>query len=711
MEDRPIVISPLKGIDQRSISAAPSAGRVRDMWYDPRGFWSSSGGYRRMILGPVNEGVTTNPFATVGAIESIHWFSQHNGARRWLIYVDGHGNLLMFDPSTAGRSGSPGDVARDRAGNAITRSIVPTPWQRSQSACWGDTFYLVNGIDRPVVMNGYFWDYAGWQNPAGVPSAATMNNPRPSDSGAPTIKMVNTGLGPYSDAADTDYDCGYRYRVSFVNDRGQESPLSAPSEMVTFTNASGKAAHFVKVTLPIGPPECVARRLYRTQNIYDASSVQVAGRGDQFFFHSEIPDNATGVIQDGLPDGSLAGLVDPTQLGVWPTNLKFLAPFKGCMFGTGADNSSVYFSLPDFPEVYPPDNVIDVGDAFLGPVTGMYATRNALVVFKATAIYLVKGNPVDGFFAETLTRETGCIAPNTIREVPGVGLVFLGSDAVNALQGALENEGVPTKVINIGVPIPTTLKRLNRSAVLNATAAVYHRDKEYWLCIPTVGYANNNLVMVYHYEIAEWSSREYFPVSTILETPDSRGYLLFGSYAATTGTSPDGIAHLGIMVYSRGFDDKDGTAIAPLYESGQISVSGTFKTFSPVYLFPRCILHGNNKMVLDVHTNRSQTSWYTGAVGPTPQPKQIQQYPQDLLPVYGTATFDTANVVWQQWDPGAIRFDLAGVGIRFAPIFEATVTLTPDTGKRWMSLLAVSMNVGVDVANNTVKPLKPDLGG
>lgn len=713
METRAIPVR-FKGMDTRWGAPSESAGRVRDMWWDPRGAWSSSGGYRRIIRGPYNEQgqAYTNPFAASGQIESVHFFSQHTGARSWIIYVDGSGNLYQFNPSTAARTGSPGDAATDRDNNTLTRSTVSTPWQRSQSTCWGNNFYLINGIDRPLVFNGYWWDYAGFSGPAGVPSAVAMQHPHATEeteggTGSLVYKMPSTGLGPTNDDTATDYRIAYRYRVSYVNSRGQESPLSEPSDTVTFITFGGTqtvstGARFIKLSLPVGGAEVVARRVYRTQNINDSSGNPVTGRGENFYYHSEIQDNTTSLVMDALPDGFLGSLVDGTQLGPWPAGARLLAPFKGCMFATGTGNSAVYFSLANNPEVFPYDNVLDVGDANLGPITAMYATRNALVVFKANAIYLIKGDPVNGFHAETLTREAGCIAPNTVREVPDVGLVFLTADSVGVLQGTLQNEGVPTKVINLGTPLPGWMRKLNRAALLNACAAVYHRDKEYWLCVPTLGHRDNNLVLVYHYEIGEWSYRENFPVASILETPDHRGHLLFGSYASTTANSPDGVAHLGIHVYSRGWPDKDGTAIEPLYETGEFSGAGVFRTIRPKHAIIEGILHGNNRLTLNVTSNRSQASWLAAAKS------QDQQLPGEIVPVYGTATFDTTGVLWQEWRPGPMRYDIDNA--RAGPVTACSVTLEPESGTRYMTISGMSLEIASDDPT-PIKPLRPTGAG
>jgi hypothetical protein len=709
MSTNPLVAEPLAGIDERwaSPEGVRAATRIRDMWWDGRAAWGSAGGYRRIIRGPLGElGVPTNPFAAVGAVESVHWFSQHNGARSWLIYV-ALGSVVVFNPSTAARAASPGDAAYDRGGNALTRAIVETPWQRSQSFCWGDNFYLLNGIDRAIVFNGTWWDYAGFPGPAGTPSAVVLGAPHACDLGPGTgagdqaQKMPNTGLGPTIEVVDTDYKCGYRYRVAYVNSRGQVSPLSPPSELVSFTNPGGftvsTGAHFVKLTLPIGGSEVVARRIFRTQNINDSAGLPVIGRADQYFYWGDIPDNCTSALIDGKTDSMLASqVIDPSAYGPWPSNARFATPFKGCLFAAGTNSSSLYFSAPNNPEVFPLDNVLAIPDSALGPITAMYATRNALVVFKADGVYLVKGDPVNGFFCETLTLSAGCVAPNTVREVPGAGLVFLGKAAVHCLQGTLENEGVPTQVINLSVPLPSVMRRLNRSALINACAAVYHRDKEYWLAVPTIGKADNDLVLVFHWEVRAWSTREKYPIASMLETSNAAGQLLFASYASTTARSPDGLVHLGVMVYSRGWPDKDGTAIEPLYETGQYAPGGTLRAHRPKGVLVHAILHGNNRITCNLRANRSRSFWFPVAKS------EPQQLPQELVPLYGAARFD-AGSLWQQLRPGPIRIDMEK-NIGNTPILESAITLTPATGTRHMTIMGVALELPPD--DPSLKPLR-----
>ena len=57
--------------------------------------------------------------------------------------------------------------------------------------------------------------------------------------------------------------------------------------------------------------------------------------------------------------------------------------------------------------------------------------------------------------------------------------------------------------------------------------------------------------------------------------------------------------------------------------------------------------------------------------------------------------------LWVTWRPGAQRFDVQNVAA--GPVSEATVTLAPASGTRLMTLIGLSLEVGVDDPT----PIKP----
>lgn len=710
MQTQSFTVGPLRGMDQRWKPSPDTGRRVRDLTWDGRDGWKTAGGFRRIVLGQTSNspgGGYVNPYSGKGNITSMSFFSQHNGGRAFLVYETDLGALWYFNGSN--RSADYRTALSFIDGTTVSgRAVLDTPWQRTQSCSWGGRLYLVNGYDTPLVFDGDYVERAGFDLPPAPPQVFSLGSAQPHSGFHMTAERtvvyststnpqyyykLDVGLGPVLDTATDKQKCGYRYKVTFVNERGQESPASAASGLAQFNVSGGDAgadgAVAVGVSLPTGGNHVVARRLWRTQNVYDsAGNLLTLGYGDTYYFHSEIQDNVTTLFEDILPDSFLGASLDESSLGPWPTGTKYLASFKDTLFVAGNTANEVRFSAARFPEVFPPDNVLDVGDSDLGPVTGLYSTRNAVVVFKQRGVYLIKGDPVNGFFAITLTKDVGCQSANSIVAVPNVGLCFLSDDGVYTLRGSLENEGVATEVVPLSTPVPDLFARLNRSALPNVCAATYHRDKEAWWVVPTLGNEYPNIALIYHYEVGAWSYRENFPARCLLETSDRRGYLLFGSYDSKNA---------GIHVYSRGWKDKNGTAIEPLFESNPLDMGLLYRSFQPRHAMVYAVGYGNNNLTLNYTVNRSLDD-----VREAPQELE-QQYPHDLFPVYDDSTWGTSR--WARQRQVVVRFDLNTQ--QQGPVHELSLTVAP--AGRNVHIFGYDLEAAVGEQRN-IKPLSTPVG-
>ena len=811
----------LRGMDERWIVDPQDALYIQDMFWTSNDSWRTSGGFSQVFEPdlptvvettrvqptdeyPTGEITITTTASSYSTISSIHWFSQHNGARQWLIYEeqsfkldtgtgtvipDGTVTLNVFDGSKSKPHASvpltdkPFKTLRQyRRANSdfygdnlsqITDRFEKQLSIRTQSQTYGGRIYLVNGSDEALVFDGDYCERAGFVSkppaPAGNPTefgdstnyVMAMGDPDamtklkvpperftyavedkfkilgPNKSrGFYTLHRAFPywGLGSYSDAEigaggyrfkptststpfNSKHDnniglrvnfyameqlntrrCGFQYRVTYVNERGQESEPSTASGIVYVDNGRGdpdKCYHgkgTIGLQIPKGPKECVARRIYRTRNVYDSTG-NLYSKGDQrsFYFLKEIQDNMTEMFLDGHPDTALGELLDVQSLGNFPSRTKFLAVFKNTMFASGEELNEVRYSAPLFPESFPVNNILSIGDDDGGPITGMRATKNALVVFKNRGIYLIKGDPANGFFTQTLNKDIGCIAPDSIAELPGLGLVFLSNKSVFLLEGALENTGSPTGVVNIGSEIPNQLERVNDSAAIRASAAVYQRDKEYWLSIPIDGSSKNNMCLIYHYEVGSWSVRPDFPVDCMVATKDHRGYLFFGS------NDGDNSNQAGLLVYSRGYDQKGLYTVAPKYETVSNDYQSVFTTFRPAYVMPYAVGYGNNEMSVNYRVNRSIDE--SRAVGQ----KSDQQDPNESYPVYGEAVFDRDR--WVSYRPTVLRYDISTTDK--GPVRELSVSFAGSSGNK-IEIIGYDIEAKVGEQRN-IKPLNKAL--
>jgi hypothetical protein len=234
-----------------------------------------------------------------------------------------------------------------------------------------------------------------------------------------------TGMG--STTAGDEFE--YQYKVSFVNESGSESPLSQASNRITVKMAtvtrggtSGVSRFGLIVDIPTGPPGTIARRIYRTKG--DGSTT--------FFFNSQLNENASVTITDFLADNQLgAQAPDPSDSILFPApGARFSAAFKNCLFVDGGemDPTRLYHSTPLQPDTYKSDSFFEVGTREGGDITGLMPYYNQLLVFRQTAIDLVRGDPVNGFFLVPFIQGVGTLSPHTIVPIPNLGVMFPSHD-------------------------------------------------------------------------------------------------------------------------------------------------------------------------------------------------------------------------------------------------------------------------------------------
>lgn len=621
-KDTTIGARPLRGMSDAWFAEPQSPELLENVYLDASGAWRTCGGYTQ---------AASFQAGTPNRVHSLHWFSQHSGGRQWL--------LCEHEDTTSGTL----DLAYLNFSNDTLTAIetdrirVPGPVAGSTYFEQGDWVYILNGYDAPKRWNGFEYVRVGFDvrppppsaNPSGYDEADANFNASPNDFGGP----FQRGLGVEESSSDANASRYlYGYAIQGINDRGMASPASeivwVNGQNTDYNSGTLRGAGSVTVEIPELPSHYRAVRLLRTVNLYGAG----ATLGASLY---PIADFATGgnvAYADGTPDSDLIVAYDPDDHGLWPFRARYGQIFKNVLFVDDGDR--IRYSAPVFIEQMPEQNFLVLGDSTAGPVMGFKSTKNALVVFKRRGIYLIKGNPSDGFWPETLTEDFGVASPRAIVEVPGLGTLFLSDEGPYVLVGALEDTGTPTRIEYIGESLSRTWREeVNTRALASARVGRNLRDREVWFQVPADGDDRPTLGLVYHYALGAWSKRTGYPFGCFAETRDHRGYL----YAGSWDTSAD--AKRGIHVYTRGEVLPGPVAISstvssPWLETGERSL--------PHHLTLQ-VLNTGRAFTLDWRAERDDV--YTG---PEDVTVYLRDYERDR-DAWGTATWDVAS--WQSTAP------------------------------------------------------------
>jgi len=551
----------LQGVASKEAGAALS---VKNLEYDPEGYWSKIGGTQK---------VGTAWTAANGVVFGVHWFNPRPN-QRWLVYE----RYVDDETSELGYIAMPGYAL-----TSITeRRLMVSVGARPQYIERGRWLYHINGVDTPARWDGEKFYPMGWTGPAGSPSVVggteagaslIVDHVAANWSDAPE-RNTQRGLGSWP--TDQDETWRYGWVITWLNDLGMESP---PSQMVFASGANleigGDASAFhqgrsgARLSIPPGPDWARGVRIYRTVNL---EGIDDGGQLDVFFVDEFATAHAFEYI-DMTPDVELGHLLDQDSLGPVPLGVSAMAFWHGATWV--AVDGTLHYSHPLLYEQFPIGNKINVGSMASGRITGLAAIDRGLVVFKRHGTYLVKGDPVQGYRVETLSDEVGCPAPRTIVQVHGVGTFFLSEQGPYVIQGNLEDDQ-PTRLTPlIGGIRKTWSKYVGRSVLATSWAVHNPTTMEVWFHVPRGGDARPMLGLVFHYQLKQWSFRPDWSFAC--------GTFYHGMYwLGSHDTSSDSTS--GIFAVTRGATTLLGSTLTGTYETGHIQPSLQRTTVDRVHL-------------------------------------------------------------------------------------------------------------------------------
>lgn len=579
------------GMDQRWYPSPNSATLVRNFRAESSGGWRNDRGWEPLIPYP-------SPFVLTGAelldlyqpVRFLSVLQRHSNGEEY--YLQERNGVLFYEFGNIGTALSR-KIILD-SGRNLPRSDDPG----TQAVPYGRFIGLFNGTDKALkffgrdvtTQFGFYQlppsptiidvqtDYNSTIAPAAPVGSATNNN---LDGIAVQFEISDRiGLGnPTSGAVNT-----FSYKQSYVTDTGSESPLSTASTIgwtipagdstIPLAFANQKKYGVMLTGLDPGPAGTVARRIYRTKNKKDG----LTGAGDVFFLVQQIDENNSTSFLDVAPDNQLVQAAPSVNDSITiSTSYKYGAAWNSSFWLAGGESTPtrIIYSAQGLPEQFAGSDFFDVGVRDGGHITALYPYYDVLLVFRERSIDAVFTNSAgDGFTCTTIKKDCGTTSTNSIRLIPGVGIMFLNKDGFWLLNGGLRG-GASIDIQNVSQTFEKEIGTLSKNALARAVAAYSEREQEYWCIYPVDGETECSRGASYNIINRQWSIRAAGPDQEVLAPPaawkfsqiacDAAGYFILGTRPQHNITFPflsNAYPGLGLQVWSGRSASGDDVAIA-----------------------------------------------------------------------------------------------------------------------------------------------------
>ncbi len=693
----------LLGVDELQPQADGSATKVENFTVDPStGGWDNRIGYEKFFA----SGGAYSPFTNQERIQSLYIWNTHNSARTYHLFEAAHSGAstgTLWHTVGNGPSGPTLDAVQ------LSRTIPTNSEPATNYSPFGRYLVITNGHDEPLKFDGDRYTQVGWQSIPGPVSPwrvdtsdggvsneqnIAINAPANTSNFLPEGFVQNIGLG----STTNDAPNAYKWKVSWVNETGSESPLSAGSELVTWTTPSGGTAFYQNVRngvylsdLAKGPPGTVARRIYRTMNLGDGATTD---GNETYYFVAQINNNLDTVYVDYVPDQFLVNLApEATSSILFPaTSTRFSATFKGVLFIDGGQSNPtrIFHSNPLSPDSFSANAYFEVGVRDGGDITGLFPYYNQLLVFRENSIEMIRGDSVNGFQISPFLSGVGTRAAATATTIPGIGVLFLGNDGIYRISGGLDG-GSTIKISKVSDDLVKTIGRINKSTVVRSTAAYSSKWREWHCYVPVDGEEKPSLGIVYHMDKDTWSLRTGFPVSCI--ATDQNGELIFGhntGYVSGGGTYETGLfvitrKRASGYVVTGGDTYSDAPPPTAIYKSKWHDMKSAPSKKFVKYIYLHVVTQGDNTIPITYYMDFD----YTGI---TSSGEKMQRPDHVDQGIYDLAVFDSS--VWEEGMVSTIRYPVAQKASSF---FAFEVETTND-----IVLIGYTVEYSVD-GTSTIK--------
>lgn len=509
------------GVDQRYRPEANGASQIVNMRLDEEGYgWINNRGWEELV--ELNTHTTNASSTYANSILRLNIWERHRGSE--VYYIEKHDDGIIR-ARVANNSGVTSTFVAYHV-IALDRTLAKPDDADEQFIPFGRFMAIINGKDQMLKYWGRDRTLPfGFTQPTPALNIMTADpayffSTKPnSESNKIALEFGSGSTGGLGTSANNDIN-SYRYKMSYITDTGSESPLS-DAVQVGWQNVENDRRFGTMIQdMPIGPPGCVKRRIYRTKNLSNFET----GGDVIYYLLTEIEDNVSRNYVDVIPDNLLVTQApSETASSVISNSYKYGASWNGHMWlagGSGTETRLIY-SERGLPEQFPVFNYFDLGNTVGGSITGLFSYYDNLLVFREKSIEIIRSRgDGDTYSVSTLTTDIGTTAANTIQHVPGYGVMFLSYDGIYLISGGTLG-GSSVGIKRVSDRIHKEMKRLSVGSLATAKAAYSHKEKEYWVMYPVDGNTKCTRGSVFHSLAGVWSFRHAEKDSAGVTVPGS----------------------------------------------------------------------------------------------------------------------------------------------------------------------------------------------
>lgn len=285
------------------------------------------------------------------------------------------------------------------------------------------------------------------------------------------------------------------------------------------------------------PDHCMAIHIYRTP---DTQHVDNTPR-----FVARVPNNREFMWPDNAADSELgAAMMETVPVPIF----QHMCTHQGCLVVANVigDAGIVRRSDIGFPGTFPKTSYVypDSGGA---EITGITSHNGTLLAFTEASVYAM----ADFSSPTPLSQGIGCVAPRSIKALPGGMLVWLGRDGFYAMT----SQGI----VRVSQPIDRTLRYyVNRGRMRMAVATIDAASGEYRCALAPAGEQKQTLLLCFDGQ--SWRRQDLsLDIKDMCATDDWRQYTLAlgkeESSAAVTIGVRDGSTRIEAFVLGRASRD------------------------------------------------------------------------------------------------------------------------------------------------------------